>query len=182
VINNLQLFTDPKNLGKFTTTAENINLLAKQLNATTRKLDSVIIMNRTEINETVQTARKISTRLDTASQTLNEAITSIDKVIRGDTIQEILGHAHMITRQIGETDLKKLIQGLAEMTDQTRLLLYKIDQELDLNSREFSESIELLRVTLSNLEETSNKINSDPSILVRGMGDKGIPDKRLQKK
>jgi hypothetical protein len=67
------------------------------------------------------------------------------------------------------------------MTDQTRVLLYKIDQELDMNSRDFNESVELLRVTLSNLEETSNKINSDPSILVRGIGDKKIPDRRLKK-
>jgi phospholipid/cholesterol/gamma-HCH transport system substrate-binding protein len=182
VINNLQVFTDPDNLGKFTAAADNINLLAEQLNATTSMLDSLIVRNRTEIDETVKTARMIAGRLDTASQSFNEAIASVNEVIQGDTIQEILGHAHEISRQISETDLKTLIQGLAEMTDQTRLLLYKIDQELDLNSRDFSESVQLLRVTLSNLEETSNKLNSNPSILVRGMEDKGIPDRRLKRK
>ena len=182
VINNLQVFTDPENLGKFTAAADNINLLAEQLNATTRMLDSLILTNRTEIDETVKTARMIAGRLDTASRSFNEAIASVNEVIQGDTIQEILGHAHEISRQISETDLKTLIQGLAEMTDQTRLLLYKIDQELDLNSRDFSESVQLLRVTLSNLEETSNKLNSNPSILVRGMEDKDIPDRRLKRK
>jgi phospholipid/cholesterol/gamma-HCH transport system substrate-binding protein len=180
VINNLQLFTDPENMGKFTSAADNINLLAAQLNETTQMLDSVISMNRSEINETVKTARIIAGRLDTASQTFNEALAGINQVIQGDTIQEILGHAHEISRQISETDLKILIQGLADVTDQTRILLYKIDQELDLNSRDFSESMQLLRVTLSNLEETSNKINSNPSILVRGMKDKDIPDRRLK--
>jgi phospholipid/cholesterol/gamma-HCH transport system substrate-binding protein len=182
VINNLQIFTDPDNLGKFTDAADNINLLAEQLNATTSMLDSLILRNRTEIDETVKTARMIAGRLDTASRSFNEAIASVNEVIQGDTIQEILGHAHEISRQISETDLKTLIQGLAEMTDQTRLLLYKIDQELDLNSRDFSESVQLLRVTLSNLEETSNKLNSNPSILVRGMEDKDIPDRRLKRK
>jgi phospholipid/cholesterol/gamma-HCH transport system substrate-binding protein len=181
VINNLQLFTDPENLERFTAAADNINELAAQLNTTTRMLDSVISTNRTEIDETVRTARMIAGRLDTASQTFNEAIASVNDVIQGDTIQEILGHAHEISRQISETDLQNLIQGLAEMTDQTRVLLYKIDQELDMNSRDFNESVELLRITLSNLEETSNKINSNPSILVRGMGDKNIPDRRLKK-
>lgn len=181
VINNLQLFTDPENLERFTAAADNINVLAAQLNETTSMLDSMISMNRTEIDETLRTARIIAGRLDTASHTFNLAIASINEVIQGDTIQEILGHAHEISRQISETDLKTLIQGLADMTEQTRVLLYKIDQELDMNSRDFNESVELLRVTLSNLEETSNKINSDPSILVRGMGDKNIPDRRLKK-
>jgi hypothetical protein len=144
-------------------------------------LDSVISMNRTEIDETVKSAHMIAGRLDTTSLIFKEAISSVNDVIQGDTIQEILGHAHEISRQISETDLRNLIQGLAEMTDQTRVLLYKIDQELDMNSRDFNESVELLRVTLSNLEETSNKINSDPSILVRGIGDKKIPDRRLKK-
>ena len=180
VINNLQIFTEPENMERFTAAADNINLLAAQLNETTRMLDSVISMNRTDINETVRSARIIAGRLDTASRTFNEALASVNQVIQGDTIQEILGHAHEISRQISETDLKILIQGLAEMIDQSSLLLYKIDQELDLNSRDFNESMHLLRVTLSNLEETSNKINSDPSILLRGVKDKDIPDRRLK--
>lgn len=181
VINNLQVFTDPENLERFTSAADNINELAAQLNSTTHMLDSVISMNRTEIDETVKYARLIAGRLDTASQSFNEAISSVNDVIQGDTIQEILGHAHEISRQISETDLKTLIQDLAAMADQTRILLYKIDQELDVNSKDFSESVQLLRVTLSNLEETTSKINADPSILVRGMEDKNIPDKRLKK-
>jgi hypothetical protein len=101
-------------------------------------------------------------------------------VIKGDTIQRILGNAHIISQQLKETDLKALIQNLAAMAEQTRLLLYKIDEELELNSQEFNESVQLLKVTLSNLEQTSNKISSDPSILVRGLGDKNIPDRRLK--
>jgi hypothetical protein len=74
-----------------------------------------------------------------------------------------------------------LIQNIGELSNQTRMLVYNIDQVLDVNSPEFTESLRLLRITLSNLEETSNKINSDPSILIRGFDDKRIPDKRLNK-
>lgn len=182
VINNLQQFTDPENLGKFTDAAENINALAYQLNSTITLFDSLIKENRKEITATVETAYLIAGSLDSSSRQIKEAMTSINRVVQGDTISEILGNAHDITTQLSETNLKTLIQNLAEMTDQTRVLLYKIDQELDQNSQEFSESVQLLRVTLSNLEETSNKINSDPSILVRGLEDKNLPDRRLRKR
>ncbi len=181
VINNLQIFTAPDNLNKYTNAAENINLLASQFNSTIQLIDTLIDENRSEIRETINTSHQIAGRLDTSSQTLYEAIKTINNVIQGDTIQRILGNAHMISQQLKETNLQELIQNLAAAADQTRLLLNKIDQELDLNSQEFNESIHLLRVTLSNLEQSSNKINSDPSILVRGSDDKNIPDRRLKK-
>lgn len=181
VINNLQLFTDPENLGKFTGAADNINDLAYQLNATITLLDSLISENRRDIRATVETAYVIAGSLDESSRKVNDAITGINRIIESDTIQGILGSAHEISSQLKETDLKKLIQNLAEMTDQTRVLLYRIDQELDLNSQDFNESVQLLRVTLKNLEAASDKINSDPSILVRGFENKNIPDRRLKK-
>jgi len=60
-------------------------------------------------------------------------------------------------------------------------LLYKVDQELDMNSQGLTESVRLLRATLLNLEETSNTINSDPSVLLRGLDNKDLPDRRLKK-
>jgi len=179
VINNLQMFTVPENLNKITDAAENINLLSAQLNTTIQLFDSVLGENRSEIRETIKKAHLIAENLEVASQTADEAVNSVNQMLQGDTLQMILGNAHDITKQISEANLKQLIQNLAEMTDQTRVLLYKLDQDLDLNSQELSESVRLLRMTLSNLEETSIKISSDPSILLRGMGDKNSPDKRL---
>lgn len=181
VLNNLQIFTEPEKLNVITDAAGNINLLAGQLNSTIQLIDSLLVENRYEFTETVKTSRRIASSLDSSSQSLNEAMKYVNKVIKGDTIQRILGNAHMISQQIKETDLKQLIQNLAEVTDQTRVLLYKVDQELEVNSQEFNESVQLLRATLSNLEQTSLKISSDPSVLVRGLGDKNIPDRRLKK-
>ena len=182
VINNLQLFTDPQNLNRFTDAADNINLLAGQFNSTVLLIDSLIAENRSDLRETVQNSHQIASSLEESSRTLNEAVVNINKIIKGDTIQRILGNAHIISQQLKETDLEALIRNLAAMADQTRLLLYKIDEELELNSQEFNESVRLLKVTLLNLEQTSNKISSDPSVLVRGSGDKNIPDRRLKKR
>jgi hypothetical protein len=96
-------------------------------------------------------------------------------------VQQIVGYAHDLSEHLKETDMKLFISDLAEITKQTRQLLYRMDEELDANSQELIESVRLLRITLSNLEETSSRINSDPSILLRGLDDKNIPDRRLKK-
>jgi len=181
VINNLQLFTRPENMQKFTNAADNINLLAGQLNNTILLVDTLINENRAEIRETVKKANFIAGSLDTTSIALKDVINSFNEIMKGDTIQQILGNAHDISQHLKETDLNMLIQNIGELSNQTRMLVYNIDQVLDVNSPEFTESLRLLRITLSNLEETSNKINSDPSILIRGFDDKRIPDKRLNK-
>ena len=182
VINNLQVFTAPENMKNFSDAAMNINVLAKQLQHTSGQLDGIIMENRDEIKETVSTLKRVSSNLDQSSISMHEAIQSITDVIQGDSIQQIIGNTNDISNQIRESELKMLIQNLSEMTKQTARLLYKFDKELDMNSEEFTTSLKLLRVTLSNLEETTNKINSDPSILLRGMENKDIPDRRLNKK
>ncbi|MBN1388056.1 MAG: MCE family protein [Bacteroidales bacterium] len=181
VINNLQIFTDPENMNKFSDAAENINSLAGQLNTTIQMIETLIKENREGVREAIITANTVANRLDTSAIYLTEAISSINSIVQSDTVQQIVGYAHDISEHLEETDLKLFISNLAEITKQTRQLLYRIDQELDVNSQELTESVRLLRITLTNLEETSNRVNSDPSILLRGFGDKNIPDRRLKK-
>jgi len=181
VINNLHVFTEPENMKKFSDAAENINILAAQLNTTIQMVDSLIEENRAEVTEAIYTANIVAGRLDTSAITLNRTINSINSIIQSDTLKQIVGNAHNLSQHLRETDLKQFISDLAEVTKQAKQILYKIDQELDMNSQELTESVRLLRITLSNLEETSNKINTDPSILLRGSGDKNMPDKRLKK-
>lgn len=179
VINNLQLFTDPENLDRVMVAIDEVIGLAGQLNETVGTLDEMIQENRSGLRETVATASAISKNLEKTSLALDTAMLRINLIVQGDTLQRILGNAHDISAQLQEANLKILIENLADVSEQTRILLAKIDQELDINSREFNESISLLRVTLSNLEEASTKINADPSLLLRSPDDKNIPDRRL---
>ncbi len=181
VLNNLQLFTVPENMNKFSDAAGNINRLAEQLNSTIHSIDTLIRENKAAINETVKSADIAVSNLMQSSQTLKLTIDKVNNLVQSDTISQIAGDARDIMQQLKETDLKQFIQNLADVTDQTRKLLYKLDQNLDIDSREVTESIRLLRSTLSNLEETSNLINSDPSILIRGIRQKNIPDKKVDR-
>ncbi len=181
VLNNLQLFTVPENMNKFSEAAGNINRLAEQINTTINRIDTLIKENKTAINETIQSADLAVSNFKQSSQTLKLAINNINNLIQSDTIRQIAGDAHDILQQLKETDLKLFIHNLADVTDQTRKLLYKLDQNLDMDSRELTESIRLLRITLSNLEKTSNLINTDPSILIRGIREKNIPDRKVER-
>ncbi len=182
VINNLQLFTNPENLNKFSDAAQNINLLAAQLNTTIQLVDTLIKENRSAINENVESAKLVLSNLSESSLTLKQLINSINNIIQSETIQQIVANTNFISQHLKDSDLKLFIQNLADVTDQTQQLIYKIDQNVHYNSLELTKSIRLLRITLSNLEQTSNKINTDPSILLRGSRDINIPDKRLKNK
>jgi len=181
VINNLKVFTEPENMEKFSDAAQNINILAAQLNTTIQMIDTLIMENRNEVREAVMTANMVAARLDTSAITLNRAITGINNIVQNDSLKQMFSNAYNLSEHLKETNLKSFITDLAEVTSQTRQLLYRIDREVDLNSQGLTESVRLLRITLTNLEETSVKINSDPSILLRGLGDKDIPDRRLKK-
>lgn len=182
VINNLQLFTNPENLNKFSDAAENINLLAEQLNRTVNLIDTLIKENRTTLTETVNSAKLALNNFGESSQTFKEALNRLNRIIQSDTIQEIVENAHDISKQLKDTDLKLFLENLAEVADKTKKLLYKLDQNIENNSQELTESIRLLRITLSNLEDISYKINTDPPILMRGSKEKNIPDKRLKER
>ncbi len=180
VINNLQLFTNPENINKFSDAAQNINLLAGQLNKTVNLIDTLIKENRAALNETVLSAKLTLSNFSESSQAFKEATYTINRIIKSDTIQRILDNAHDISQHLKDTDLKLFIENLAAVTDQTRKLLYNLNENLDNNSQELAESIRLLRISLSNFEEVSYRINTDPSILIRGSKESNIPDKRLK--
>jgi phospholipid/cholesterol/gamma-HCH transport system substrate-binding protein len=182
VINNLQLFTDPGNMDKFSNAAQNINSLAEQLNKTVYLIDTLLKENREAINETLSSAKLASGNFSESSQTFKEAIATINSIIQSDTIQQIVDNAHDISQHLKEADLDQFIENLTRVTEQTRKFLYTLNENLENNSQELAESVRLLRITLSNLEEVTNKINNNPSILIRGSKDVNIPDKRLKNK
>lgn len=182
VLNNLQLFTDPDKLNNFSDAAQNINLLAEKLNKTVQIIDTLVEENRTALNETLTSAKIASANFSESSQTFREAINSINNIIQSDTIQRIVENAYYISQHLKDADLKLFVENLASLTGQTKELLYTLNENLENNSQDLSESIRLIRITLSNLEELSAKINNDPSIMLRGSKEINIPDKGLRNK
>ena len=180
VLNNLQTFTEPENLNKITDLTETISILAQHADAAVMKIDTVISENRNEIKQTVSSFKDITDRLDQSSIMLLATITRIQQTVESDTLDQILGNVRDVSVALKEADVNALINNITTLAIQTQDLLKKVDSDLDQSSQDFSESLKLLKMTLENLLETSRKINDNPSILIRGVNQKNIPDDDLK--
>lgn len=180
VLNNLQTFTEPENLNKITELAETITTLAQQANTTITKVDTIISENRYDIRHSVSSFKDITDRLDQSSIMLLATIGRIQQTVESDTLDQILGNVRDVSVALKEADVNALIENITTLAIQTQELLKKVDSDLDQSSQDFSESLKLLKMTLENLLETSRKINDNPSILIRGVNQKNIPDEDLK--
>ncbi len=181
VLNNLQTFTRPENLDKFAMLAADVSRLAIKTGQTINTIDTLIAENRLQISQTVNNTRQVSERLNESSKLIQESVIKINRLVEGDTLSQILANARDVSVKLREAEVGELINNLAEVAGQTHKLLLKIDDDLDRNSQDFSESLILLKRTLENLNEASRKINENPSILLRGVNTKNIPDEKLRR-
>jgi phospholipid/cholesterol/gamma-HCH transport system substrate-binding protein len=181
VLNNLQLFTEPSNLNKFSDMVDRITALAENASLTLSKVDSIVNDNRNDIRRTVAGAREVSESLKRSSVLLQETSVHVNQVVKGDTMGDILTNLRDVSLKIKEARVGEMIENLALAASQTQQLLLKVDKDLNRNSEDFSESLSLLKIALENLAEASRKINDNPSILIRGTNLKNAPDQDLIK-
>jgi phospholipid/cholesterol/gamma-HCH transport system substrate-binding protein len=179
VLNNLQDFTKPDNLNKITQSADKITDLAINADITISKIDTLIDVNKHAVHETIVAAHEISTKLNESTTVLMASIHKFNKIIQSDTINQIMVNVRDVSKILTETDLERLITIVADVANQTQELLVKVERDINQSSQDLIESQKLIRLTLENLNEASRKINSDPSILIRGIRKKNMPDEQL---
>ena len=179
VLNNLQVFTAPENLDKVVRLANNLDTLIQNTDKTVANINQVIIENQDEVETTITSAQELSGLLLESGHSLQLAIGKINEYVYSDTISQILANAKMISDKISEKNIEELIDNLAKITIQTQQLLVKVDSDINRSSKDLSESQQLLKLTLENLNEAARQINNNPSVLLRGTKKKNLPDKSL---
>jgi phospholipid/cholesterol/gamma-HCH transport system substrate-binding protein len=179
LINNFLLLTTQENLAKIPDAIDNISLLADNANRTINLANQVISENRSDIRTAIQQTNMATGQLQQTSEQLYEATTQLNAFMQSDTISEILGNIFEISTTLRKTKLKELIENLAVTTQQTQRLIIKLESDVDKGSQNLEQNLRLLKHTLENFEEASRKINSDPSILIRGGNTRNLPDKML---
>lgn len=173
VVDNLQLFTKPANLRKFTSMAE-------KGTAALDNLDQVLEDNRRGIREIIASTRAISRRMDSTSLLLMSAAGDIRRLVGSDTLQQILANTRAISGKLREADLVALIGEVREVADRTNRALLLIDNGLESGGPDFVKSMNELKTTVENLRSVSRMLSQDPSILLRGTKYKNLPDKHLE--
>ncbi len=180
ILNNLQLFTRPENLNNFTEAASDFSGLANNAENTLASLDQIIAENRQEIRNTSVAVNNITERLEHSSGDMASAIARFNEIMQGEDITEVLSNLRDISLSVREANMKELIENLAAATMQTQGLLLKLDSDFDESSRHLNHNLILLQHTLENLNEASRKINTNPSVLIRGQSTRNLPDKDLR--
>lgn len=180
VLNNLQEFTEPENMAKVTAAVGSIAELSDNASNAFKLMQELVEENRADLRSTLANAREMSARFDQTSTELLAAAERVNQIVQSDTIGQVLGNIRDISLTLAETNLSELIENLALATLQTQSLLLQISQDLDQGSETLTENLILLQYTLENLNEASRKINANPSILIRGQGQRGTPDRLLK--
>lgn len=180
ILNNLQVFTSPENLNNFTVAASDFSGLANNAENTLSSLDEIIAENRQEIRNTTVAVNNITERFDHTSEDMASAISRFNEIMQGEDITEVLSNLREISLAVSEANMKELIENLAAATMQTQGLLLKLDSDFDQSSRHLNQNLILLQHTLENLNEASRKINTNPSVLIRGQRTRNLPDSDLR--
>lgn len=180
VLNNLLDFTQPENLESISQTFNKISDLADNANQAVGMVNQVVAENRSDLRKTIEQANAIAQNADKTSLELKAAAQQFNLLMQSDTLGEILGNLRDISITLRETNLNELIENLALTAAQTQQMLIRLDGDIDRGSKDLGDNLLLLKYTLENLQDVSRKINTDPSILIRGQRARDIPDRRLQ--
>lgn len=180
VLNNLAEFTEPANMAKLTAAVGSISELSDNAAQAFQLMRELVEENRDDLRATVANTREMSIRFDQASTELLAAAGRVNEIVQSDTIGQVLGNIRDISLTLSETNLGELIENLAVATLQTQSILVQISGDIDKGSETLTDNLILLQYTLENLNEASRKINANPSILLRGQGQRGTPDQLLK--
>jgi phospholipid/cholesterol/gamma-HCH transport system substrate-binding protein len=172
VMNNLLEFTAPEKLNKIITLAESATESFDNINA-------MVEENRSNLRQSLAYGSTVMARLDTISVALQQSAAAIEKITASDTLSQIVANLYDMSTKLTQANLVVLVDRLREVVEKTNKILVTMDRDIELGSRDFLISLDKLKSTLDNLDETSRLLREDPSILIKGVDIEDIPDEDL---
>jgi phospholipid/cholesterol/gamma-HCH transport system substrate-binding protein len=149
--------------------------------ATVRKISEMVDENRETMNKTISNLDTLVVELKLASLAARNSAASFDRFLASDTLAALIADMQNITNTVRGVDLSKLMQDLNEvlvsingMLDHTEMLVLR-------NSGKLIDTIDELHLTTRYLSTTARRIESNPSILIRGVRPNNPPDNRLER-
>ncbi len=174
LLNNLNQVTQPEKM-------EKIYQLVENATATFSRLNRILSENSQYLAVTLRRSAHITAQLDSMTAAMKQSAEEINRLIVSDTLKDIIVNARAISEEIKKARLVDLVKQLALVVERTNNILIQVEHDLGQGSQTFNESMKELRSSLEYLNQVSQMLSEDPSILIRGTKPGDIPDKKLEK-
>jgi phospholipid/cholesterol/gamma-HCH transport system substrate-binding protein len=173
LLNNLIEVSDGLNAQKIS------NLIDQSSDAVTT-LNSLLSKNKVEIDRSLRNIDDISENLAEASLSTRKIVQEIETILNSDTIQTAIGNIAKISHTINKANIYQLVNELKESAVKANRILTDIDEIMENKKDNVSGTIDQLESAVEALNGAAQKINEDPSILIRGSNPANPPDNNLE--
>jgi phospholipid/cholesterol/gamma-HCH transport system substrate-binding protein len=162
LLNNLLELTNADN-------RENLTALIERSSMAIMRIDSLLEKNVESIDETMLNMRASSGKLTALIESTNHAITRLDSV---------LVHFSAISSEFREVEFAKLVNDIDNAVNEASKTFTHFDLTILKGRKDVLRSLELMKESLQNINEVSRMLTEDPSILLRGVEERDMWERR----
>jgi phospholipid/cholesterol/gamma-HCH transport system substrate-binding protein len=153
IMNNILVLTDEENQLKFA------SILAS--------LDHILIDNRQPVNNVIVNLDSTTAELTQMLQTTNEMLFRINDIVQSAKVDTMIDNFTSISSQMAGLQLHEMVTELNNTIRQVNQTARKIDLTFVRSQVNITETIESLREAAYYLEDFSQRISEDPTLLLR---------------
>ena len=162
VANNLAEITGGENKDKIIELINRINITLKQVNI-------ILAENREPIRSTMYNVQQFSEQLNILGSSTNRILVSLDTIMIN--ISEI-------SKDLNQADIADLLSNINQTVREIDKTFTHIDMTVLKGRKDLIRSLELMKHSLQNLNEFSRMLTEDPSIILRGTGDRRAKERK----
>ncbi len=148
---------------------------------TVRKVSEVLDENRERMDRTMANLDTLVVELKLMSTAAKTTAETFNNFMSSDTLNTMLADMQNITSTVREVDLTKLIEDVNKVLVSLDDVLTHTETLVMRNSGKFVDTIDELHLITRYLSSTARRIDSNPSILIRGSRPQNPPDDKLER-
>ncbi len=148
---------------------------------TVRKVGEIVDENRERMDRTMANLDTLIIELKGVSVATNRAARTFDRFIQSDTLNTMIADMQQITSTVRQVDLEKLTGDINKVLISLDDILNHAETLVMRNSGKFVETVDELHMITRYLSSTARRIDSNPSILIRGARPENPPDDKLER-
>lgn len=148
---------------------------------TVLKVSEVLDENRERMDRTMANLDTLVVELKLMSTAAKTTAETFNNFMSSDTLNTMLADMQNITSTVREVDLTKLIEDVNKVLVSLDDVLTHTETLVMRNSGKFVDTIDELHLITRYLSSTARRIDSNPSILIRGSRPQSPPDDKLER-